>query len=152
MEAMIALMIPIFAVLGGIGIVLFAMFNKNRKIELLHRERKLAMEKGLPLPEEVVERINPEIKHKQASLVNRKAFVIFFFIGLAFAWFFPTEADPSGRFMGAILILLSFAFLIISSFKYKMSTEEKELYKKKPDFGKPLSSARIEDEKEESVE
>lgn len=146
MEAIIALMIPIFAVLGGIGIGLFSMYSKNKKMELLHQERKIAMEKGLPLPEESYERINPEIRHKQASLANRKAFIILFFIGLAFAWFFPDGDDPTGNFIGGVLILLSFAFLVISSFKYKMSDEEKELYSSKRDYGDPLPPADVDND------
>ena len=143
MEGIIALLIPIFAVLGAIGIGLFSMFNKTRKIEILHKERKLAMEKGLPLPEEITERRNPETRHKQASLTNRKAFVILFFIGLAFALFFPHDHDPSGKMIAGILIMLSFAFLIISSFKYKMSDEEKDMYSPKRDFEDPLPPAKV---------
>jgi len=151
-EGIIALMIPVIAILGGCGIAIFSMYSETRKRELLHNERKIALEKGLPLPDDFKERKNPETRHKNAALVNRKVFVILFFIGLAFAWFFPDHDDPSGRFIGAVLILLSFAFLIISTFKYKMSPEEKELYKPKHDFGKPLSSAEIEDEQKESIE
>ncbi len=148
MEAVIALMIPIIAILGGFGVAIFAMYSETRKRELLHEERKAAMEKGLPLPDNLTERRHPETKHKSAALINRKVFVILFFIGLAFSCFFPHNEDPSGRFIGGILIMLSFAFLIISTFKYKMSAEEKELFKPKSDFGKPLSSAEIENEKE----
>ncbi|MCD6217164.1 hypothetical protein J7L05_04810, partial [bacterium] len=133
-EGIIALMIPVIAILGGCGIAIFSMYSETRKRELLHNERKIALEKGLPLPDDFKERKNPETRHKNAALVNRKVFVILFFIGLAFAWFFPDNADPSGRFIGAVLILLSFAFLIISTFKYKMSPEEKELYKPKSKF------------------
>ena len=148
-ENIVALLIPVIAILGGFGVAIFAMYSETRKRELLHEERKIAIEKGLPLPEDFAEQKNPETKYKSAALVNRKVFVILFFLGLAFAWFFPEDADPAGRFIAAILILLSFAFLIISSFKYKLSAEEKELFKAKSDFGKPLSSAIIEDEKNE---
>ena len=151
-EDILALMIPIIAIIGGFGVAIFAMYNDTRRRELLHNERKIALEKGLPLPDDFKDRKNPETRHKNAALVNRKVFVILFFLGLAFLWFFPDNADPSGRFIGGISILLSFAFLIISTFKYKFSAEEKELYKPKQDFGEVLSSAKIEDEQKESVE
>ena len=105
MEAIIALMIPIFAVLGAFGVAFYGMYNKTRQRELHHEERKFAMEKGLPIPEEIVELKNPETRHKQASLANRKTFVILFFLGLAFAWFFPHEEDSSGKIIAAILCI-----------------------------------------------
>ena len=47
----IAVLIPIVAVLGGICIAITAIIVEGRKKDLDHRERLIAMEKGLPLPE-----------------------------------------------------------------------------------------------------
>ena len=137
-EDIVALLIPIFAVIGGFAVAIYGMMRQGRKRELLHEERKIAMERGLPLPKEFKMKKHPGIAHKNAALVNRKAFVILFFIGLAFAWFFP-KGDPEAPFMGAILIMLSFAFLIISLFKYKMTQEEEKYFESENDFGAPLT-------------
>ena len=140
----VALMIPMVGILGGFGVAIFSMHSGNKKREILHEERKIAMEKGLPLPDNLETMRNPETTHKNAALVNRKVFVILFFLGLAFAMFFPHKEDPAGGFIGGVLILLSFAFLIISSFKYKMSPEEKKLFSTKHNSGDALPPRDVE--------
>jgi hypothetical protein len=125
----------IFGILFGMvfilitaAVVVFFGYVRMKRHEMLHEERKMAIDKGLVLPEEPNLVKNPEIAHKNAALQNRKAFVILFFLGLAFAIFMPPEDDFSGKLFGGVMIFLSFAFLIMSTFKYKLSDEEKEYY------------------------
>ncbi|MFH1513832.1 MAG: hypothetical protein ABIG42_00045 [bacterium] len=148
----IALLIPIFAVIGSFAVAILGIMQQSRKRELLHEERKFAMERGLPVPRDFEPRRNPVSAHKNAALVNRKVFVILFFIGWAFLQFFP-EGDDAGKFIGAVCMLLSFAFLVISFFKYKMTPEEEKFYKSESDFGAPLNpvvKSEIEQNKEDN--
>jgi hypothetical protein len=50
----VAMLIPIIAVLGGMAIAIVGVITKGKEEELKHKERILAMEKGIPLPEEPV--------------------------------------------------------------------------------------------------
>lgn len=52
--ATLAVLIPIIAVLGGMAIAVVGVIYSGRKDELKHKERIIAMEKGLPIPEEPV--------------------------------------------------------------------------------------------------
>jgi hypothetical protein len=47
----LALMIPIIAILTGLGIALAAFKHTSKRREMEHRERMAAIEKGLPLPQ-----------------------------------------------------------------------------------------------------
>jgi len=44
------IMIPIIAIVGGVGIALAAFRHQAKRAELEHQERMLAIEKGVPLP------------------------------------------------------------------------------------------------------
>lgn len=52
--ATLAVLIPIIAVLGGMALAVVSVVYQGRKDELKHKERIIAMEKGLPIPEEPV--------------------------------------------------------------------------------------------------
>lgn len=143
----VALLIPITAIIFGFLIAGLSMYFNMRRRAMMHEERKYAMKHGLPVPSiEIEEHKNPIIAHKNATLANRKAFVILLFLGIAFM-FLATEGldeDPSASFVGVALIMLSFAFLIISFFKYKLSPEEKKLLEKHKDYGQPLTPSKPE--------
>lgn len=47
----LALLIPIIAVMGGMTLAIIGTIYHNRQEELEHKERIIAMEKGLPIPE-----------------------------------------------------------------------------------------------------
>ena len=47
----LAILIPIIAILGGIGMALVVFRHKNKQLELEHQERMAAIEKGIPLPQ-----------------------------------------------------------------------------------------------------
>lgn len=48
----LAVLIPVIAVFGGITIAIVGVIYRGREEELKHKERIIAMEKGLPIPEE----------------------------------------------------------------------------------------------------
>jgi hypothetical protein len=47
----VALLIPIVAVVGGMAIAIVGVITKSKEEELKHKERIIAMEKGIPIPE-----------------------------------------------------------------------------------------------------
>jgi uncharacterized membrane protein len=49
----VAIFIPILMVMGGVLIAITAIITSGRKKDLEHRERLIALEKGLPLPEPI---------------------------------------------------------------------------------------------------
>jgi len=64
----VAISIPILAVCGGVLIAITAIIANGRKKEQEHRERLLALEKGIPLPpaaQEAVER--PKFSNRRAN-------------------------------------------------------------------------------------
>jgi hypothetical protein len=127
-EDIFGMFIGLVFVICTAGVVVFFGYIRMKRHEMQHEERKIAMEKGLVIPEEPESRKNPVVAHKNAAIQNRKAFLVLFFLGLAFAIFVPPGDDFPGKLFGGIMILLSFAFLIMSTFKYKLSDEEKEYY------------------------
>ncbi|MFZ5433859.1 MAG: DUF6249 domain-containing protein [Calditrichota bacterium] len=54
MEGIIALFLPIIAIVGSftviLVIVLAVLNNRRARLEMLHKERMMALEKGLPVP------------------------------------------------------------------------------------------------------
>jgi len=47
----VAMLIPIVAVAGGIAIAIVGVITKGKEEELKYKERIIAMEKGIPIPE-----------------------------------------------------------------------------------------------------
>jgi hypothetical protein len=45
------MLIPIVAVVGGMAIAIVGVITKGKEEELRHKERIIAMEKGIPIPE-----------------------------------------------------------------------------------------------------
>jgi hypothetical protein len=73
----IAVMIPIIAILGGMAIAVVSIVMEARKRDLEHKERIIAMEKGIPLPEQ------PEKSAKPVYSKRRAQGLVWFGIGLA---------------------------------------------------------------------
>ncbi|MDD3642380.1 MAG: DUF6249 domain-containing protein [Candidatus Krumholzibacteria bacterium] len=75
--ATVAILIPIVAVLGTFAVIIVAIVVEGREKEQKHRERLIAMEKGLPVPEEPVKKKPPRF------LAIRAWGLVFFLIGVA---------------------------------------------------------------------
>jgi phosphatidylglycerophosphate synthase len=159
-ENIFGMFIGLVFVICTAGVVVFFGYIRMKRHVLQHEERKMAMEKGLVIPEEPESRKNPVIAHKNAAIQNRKAFLILFFLGLAFAIFIPADKDTTWKLFGGILVFLSFAFLIMSTFKYKLSDEEKEYYAQMKrnrmehhtqDYGEKITAERETDNKDSDV-
>ena len=63
----VAISIPILAVCGGVLIAITAIIVNGRKKEQEHRERLIAMEKGIPLPEPAQEVERPKFSNRRAN-------------------------------------------------------------------------------------
>ncbi len=63
----VAVFIPIIGVLGGVFIAVTAVVMNGRRKELEHRERILAMEKGMPIPTPAVETERPKYSGRRAN-------------------------------------------------------------------------------------
>jgi hypothetical protein len=74
----VALLIPIIAVLGGMAIAIVGVITKGKEEELKHKERIIAMEKGIPIPQET----KPVVKEKPRYLAIRAWGLVITFIGL----------------------------------------------------------------------
>ena len=73
----LALLIPILAIIGGIGIAILGVITKGREEELKHKERIIAMEKGMPVPE------TPREEKKPGCYRYRTWGLVLTFLGLA---------------------------------------------------------------------
>jgi hypothetical protein len=76
----IALLIPIIAVVGGMAIAIVGVITKSKEEELKHKERIIAMEKGIPVPEMPAP---AEPKNKPRYLAIRAWGLVITLIGLA---------------------------------------------------------------------
>jgi hypothetical protein len=56
---LISIFIPILAVIGIFAMIIVVIIMSNREKELKHKERLLAMEKGMELPEEPIKQKRP---------------------------------------------------------------------------------------------
>ncbi len=71
-EEMVALLVPIFGIVFGIGIAVVSIVTAHRqkmqRAELRHKERLVAMEKGLELPPELEDLDNGKKRSRSGSL------------------------------------------------------------------------------------
>jgi hypothetical protein len=104
-----ALSIPILMIFGGIAVAITAIIMSGRKKELVHKERLIALEKGIELPPEPVKEKRPRY------LGNRTGGLVLFCLGLALTialfategsagvWGLPTLAIGIGLLISAEL-------------------------------------------------
>lgn len=105
----IAIFIPILAVLGGILIAITAVIVGGRKKDLEHRERLIALEKGIPLPEP------PQKEIKKAYSGRRAGGLVLTGIGLAL-WISISVAEGGDEGIWGIIPLFIGLGLLIASF------------------------------------
>ena len=74
---LVAIFIPILAVVGTFAMIITVIIMSNRERELKHKERVIAMEKGIEIPAEPVKEKRP------AYLTIRAWGLVLFLVGLA---------------------------------------------------------------------
>ena len=115
-----AITIPLLSILGGVAIAITAIVMSGRKKELKHKERIIAMEKGVELPPEKKEEKRPEY------LSNRSAGLVMTFIGIALTIALWTTAGKDGGVWGLIPLGIGIGLLVSSAL------EKKEIESKQP--------------------
>jgi hypothetical protein len=99
-------MIPIVAILGGLGFAAYGMTMRIRVREMLHRERLAMIEKGMTPPPEP---IGDRWEHRRGR--SRGFGVLLICIGIGLALLIPAR----GPAIGAFVALIGLASLINSA-------------------------------------
>jgi hypothetical protein len=124
----LGLLIPILFVCGSIVVAIVAIIVQGRNKDLEHRERLIAMEKGIPLPEPPAACIKPAKPQRPIHSLRRSWGLVFVGIGIAL---FTILASLAGLKYGAwgMLPLLIGAGLITGAVLDKKEFEEREKFK-----------------------
>jgi cadmium resistance protein CadD (predicted permease) len=115
----LAVMIPITSIMGGIAVAIVAIVMGARKKELEHKERLIAMEKGLTIPE------SPKTETRPAYQSNRSGGFVMTCIGTAITVALWTTAGAEGGVWGLIPLAIGIG-LLISSAVEKKETDQKD--------------------------
>ena len=127
----IAVLIPIIAVLGGVCIAIAGIIVAGRKKDLEHKERLVAMEKGIPLPEP-----EPEEK-KPVHSARRASGLVMFGIGLALTIALAVTPDAQEAWGWGLIPLFIGVGLIIAAVLDKREYEERIARKQSGDRHPP---------------
>ena len=112
--------ISLFAMIGAIVIV--PSWLKSRERREMHSTLRSAMDKGLPLPTEIIDAMTKNVKVAPTSLSDLRAGVIWLAVGLGLAGFGYMigfeEAEAFHPFLGfaAIPATIGIAFIVLSFF------------------------------------
>lgn len=102
----IAVLIPIVAVVGTFAVIIVAILVEGREKEQKHRERLIAMEKGLAIPEEPVKKKAPRY------LAIRAWGLVFFLLGVGTFIGITAEAGIRHGVWGLMPLGLGVALLL----------------------------------------
>jgi len=109
----VAVLIPIFGIVFGIGVAVVAIISKHReklqRTELRHKERLVAIEKGLELPPEFEE---PDGNGKRAGAGSLRSGLIGLFVGGVLYFALDAVADEDVALFGLIPAAVGLANLI----------------------------------------
>ncbi len=115
MPNIIAVLIPIVAIVMGIGLAMLSVYLQFRKrkeiFALYHQERMAAIEKGIdlpPLPEEFFTQDSKRLSPRRRLLVG----LVWLFIGLGFSGAFVGAGNSDVAWYGLIPIGIGLANLI----------------------------------------
>jgi hypothetical protein len=110
----VALLIPIVAVVGGMAIAIVGVIIKGKEEELKHKERIIAMEKGIPIP--VSEPLPPK-KEKPRYLAIRAWGLVITLIGVAVMISIAIGSDLRNGIWGLIPTGLGVGLLLAAWFE-----------------------------------
>jgi Domain of unknown function (DUF6249) len=108
-------LIPIVAIIMGIGMVMLSLyldFRKKRElVQAYHAERMAAIEKGIEIPPLPAELLQVGIKREPHPARHRRNGLILLFLGIAISGALLSEGDR-GALWGAIPAAIGLALLI----------------------------------------
>lgn len=105
----VAISIPILAVCGGVLISITAIIVNGRKKEQEHRERLVALEKGIPLPPTTAHVERPKFSNRRANGLVMTG------IGLALTIAMWTQEGAEAGVWGLIPLFIGIGLLIAGS-------------------------------------
>ena len=106
----IALLIPILAVIGGIALAIVGIITKSREEELRHKERIVAMEKGMPVPE------MPREERRPSFARHRTWGIVLTLLGIALITLKLVSNNYEAMTGGVIVTAIGIGFLLASWF------------------------------------
>lgn len=109
----VAVMIPIVAIIGGIAIAIVAVIVEGKKKELVHRERLIAIEKGVELPP-----LEEKEEKRPTFLKNRSSGLVMTFIGIALSIALWVESGDSWVW-GLMPLAIGVGLLVSSTLERK---------------------------------
>jgi hypothetical protein len=101
-----AMTIPLLSIFGGVAIAIVAIIMAGRKKELAHKERLLAMEKGIEIP------TAPKPEKRPEYLAHRTTGLVMTLLGLAFTIALWAVAGKDGGVWGFVPMAIGIGFLI----------------------------------------
>jgi hypothetical protein len=108
-----AVTIPLLAIVGGVCIAIASIIMGARKKELTHKERVLAMEKGIEIPQA------PTAERRPAYLANRSAGLVMTFLGTAITIALWAVAGKNGGVWGLIPLAIGVGLLVSAAMERK---------------------------------
>ena len=129
MERELALMIPIIAIVLGIGVAFWTIYWDHQKKRLQYQERQLMIEKGMEPPPALLD--EEEKKVTPEDCLRRGTIMFFLGIGLGIAYLIAPAGDgPSSWFVGtagAIVGLLGVGNLTYYAIAKRQSEKRPEI-------------------------
>ena len=112
----IAIFIPILAVIGVFAVVITSVIVSSKHKELAHKERILAMDKGIPIPEE------PLVAKRPAYLTIRAWGFILTLLGVALVIALWVTAGGKAGVWGLLPTAVGLAMLFAANKEMREST------------------------------
>ncbi len=102
-------MIPLLFIFGGMAVAVVAVIMAGKRKELHHRERLIAMEKGIELPGE------PPVEKRAAYLSHRTRGLVMVALGVTASIGLWTTAGANGGVWGLVPLGIGVALMISSA-------------------------------------
>lgn len=114
---MIAIVVPVVAIIFGCSIALAGMYFQHQKKKLLHDTARLALEKGQPLPPDLISKLSCDESVEKPAAPRRpiddiRTGLILIAVGFGIYLFFFALSVEKMRFAGAIPGLIGVALLL----------------------------------------
>ncbi|MES2695192.1 MAG: DUF6249 domain-containing protein [Verrucomicrobiota bacterium] len=125
---MIAIVIPVVAIVFGCSIAIFGIYFDHQKKKLLHETVRLALERGQPIPPEIMAQLSNSEEDKPAGPRRPendiRTGLILIAVGAGVYLFFAAMSVEKMRFVGAIPGLIGVALLLFGVINTALSRKK----------------------------